>query len=129
MWLGLWAGLLLWTGFLSAPTLFSALADRHAAGAVAGRLFADATWMSVLAALGTVLLLPATVGRRGSSRLLALAPAALLLLNELAVRPLLTRAAPGGGGAFALWHGVSVALYLAATLNVCWLWWQAEGGD
>jgi hypothetical protein len=93
--LALWAGVLVTLGAIVAPVLFVTLADRQLAGRIAGELFRVATWGSV-------------------------ASAALLLgASEWLVRPLLeaARAAGGAGGAaFAAWHGVSSALYLAATL-------------
>jgi hypothetical protein len=118
--LALWAGALVTIGGLVAPTLFQMLADSRLAGLVAGCLFRRATYLSVpialaIAVLGLVLE-PGRTGRRRASW--ALAPAALLLLSEYAVRPLLVAARAAGGApgnAFAIWHGVSTALYVAAT--------------
>ena len=114
--LALWAGALVTIGGLVAPTLFQMLADSRLAGAVAGCLFRRATYLSVTIALAVallgLLLEPGRTGRRQACW--ALAPAALLLLSEFGVRPLLA-AARAAGGAFAIWHGVSTALYMAAT--------------
>jgi hypothetical protein len=114
--LALWAGALVTIGGLVAPTLFQMLADSRLAGFVAGGLFRRATYLSVLVALVVALLsLRLQPGRTGRRRAYwELAPAALLLLSEYAVRPLLA-AARAAGGAFALWHGVSTVLYIAAT--------------
>jgi hypothetical protein len=117
--LALWAGALVTIGGLVAPTLFQMLADSRLAGFVAGCLFRRATYLSVaigmaVAVLG-LLLEPGPTGRRRAAW--ALAPAALLLLSEFGVRPLLVAARTAGaaGAAFAIWHGVSTALYIAAT--------------
>jgi hypothetical protein len=118
--LALWAGALVTIGGLVAPTLFQMLADSRLAGFVAGCLFRRATYLSVaigvaVAVLG-LLLEPGPTGRRRAAW--AQAPAALLLLSEFGVRPLLAAARAAGGAsgaAFAIWHGVSTALYVAAT--------------
>jgi len=118
--LGLWAGLLVWLMVLVVPTLFAQLPDRAVAGALAGRLFGWATWLSVgFAAVLTVI-------TRAPWRFLLLAPAALLIANELWLRPAM-QAAALTHARFALWHGLAGAIYLLATLLVVALWWRAEG--
>jgi hypothetical protein len=118
--LALWAGALVTIGALVTPTLFQMLADRRLAGLVAGCLFRRATFVSVAIGLAVAVLgmrlEPGRTGRRKAGW--ALAPALLLLVGEFAVRPLLAAARTAGGsaaGAFAIWHGVSSALYVAAT--------------
>jgi hypothetical protein len=132
--LALQAGALVAVGALVAPTLFRVLPERALAGRVAGELFRELTWLVtalsslafVLAeraardGLGTVVG-PGGRGRAGwrSSAFWTLAPAALLLANEYALRPVMEAArAPDGGvtAAFMAWHAVSGTLYAAATL-------------
>lgn len=113
----LWAGLLVTVGALVAPTLFRVLPDRALAGLVAGELFHLVTLLSVpAAALAFLLHAPGPGPLR--SRGWALVPAALLLANEYALRPVMDAARAAGRvtPAFMAWHGLSAALYAAATL-------------
>lgn len=114
----LWAGALVVVGALVAPALFRVLPERALAGLVAGELFRLLTWLSVAAAAITIALhARAPVGPL-RSRFWPLLPAALLLANEYALRPVMdaSRAAGQVTAAFMAWHGVSAALYAAATL-------------
>lgn len=120
--LGLWAGALVTIGGLVAPTLFRVLPDRALAGLVAGELFTRATWLSVLAG-GLVLLLRTQAAPEAWPRVLrhrawALGPAALLLANEYALRPVMDAARAAGRvtPAFMAWHALSAALFALATL-------------
>lgn len=118
--LALWAGVLVTLGAIVAPVLFVTLADRQLAGRIAGELFRVATWGSVAsAALLLALAMRAPRPDAAARSVGVVGPALLLGASEWLVRPLLeaARAAGGAGGAaFAAWHGVSSALYLAATL-------------
>jgi Domain of unknown function (DUF4149) len=113
--LAVWAGLLLATGAVAAPTLFAVLDDRHLAGRVAGSLFRVTTMVSAgIAAL--LVILAAGAKNPGSPRRAAgaVGPAILLAASVWLVRPLL-EAARGAGAAFGAWHAVSSALYWTAT--------------
>ena len=118
--LSLWAGGLVTVGGVVAPTLFATLDDRHLAGQIAGSLFRVATLGSVLLCLLLLLLERRGQVSRPPRRQLVgrVAPVLLLGLSEWGVRPLLEAARAAGGsasGEFALWHGVSTLLYVAAT--------------
>lgn len=118
--LSLWTGALVTIGGVVTPTLFATLDDRHLAGQIAGSLFRVATIGSLLLCLALLWLeRRGQVSRPTRRQLLGrVAPAALLALSEWGVRPLLeaARAADGAASArFALWHGVSTLLYVAAT--------------
>ena len=115
--LALWAGLLVAVGAVVAPTLFHELADRHLAGQLAGALFRVVTLLSIGIA---TLLAVAARGRPGpgAGPLRVALPALLLALAEWAIRPLLEAARGQAGDAFALWHGASTLLYVAATAAV-----------
>jgi Domain of unknown function (DUF4149) len=119
--LGLWAGLLVWLAVLVAPILFAQLPDRILAGAVAGDLFRWATFLSVGFGSALAVLSPAP----WRTRALLLGPAALLLVNELLLRPAMQAARLAGAG-FAIWHGLASGLYVLATGLVVALWWRAE---
>ena len=118
--LSLWAGGLVTVGGVVAPTLFATLEDRHLAGVIAGSLFRVATLGSIVLCLLLMLLERRGQVSRPSRRQLVgrVAPVVLLGLSEWAVRPLLEAARAAGGsasGEFAMWHGVSTVLYVAAT--------------
>lgn len=120
--LALWSGALLTIGGLVAPTLFRVLPDRALAGFLAGELFHRATLLSVVAgAIAFALRSEAGADVRPRSlrhRAWPLLPAALLLANECALRPVMDAARAAGRVTpeFMAWHGLSAALYAAATL-------------
>jgi hypothetical protein len=119
----LWAVALVVVGGLVAPTLFRVLPERSLAGLVAGDLFRQLTWISVPAAAIAFALHARPAFGPLRSRYWSLVPAGLLLANEYALRPVMeaTRAAGQVTVAFMAWHGVSAALYAAATLIACGL--------
>jgi hypothetical protein len=119
--LGLWAGLLVWLMVLVTPSLFAQVPDRTLAGALAGSLFRWATGLSI--GFGVVLTVMAAASWR--ARLVFLAPAALLSVNELLLRPAMQAARLAQSG-FALWHGLASAVYFLTTVLVLALWWRAE---
>lgn len=118
----LWVGAVWTVGYIVAPALFEHLESRATAGRIAGELFSLVTWLSM--ACGVLLL--AGMARRGRDghpvrlrSVLIIAMMVLLALAEWLVRPLMEAArladgTPGDG--FAALHGVSAALYLAASL-------------
>ncbi len=118
----LWVGSLWTVGYLVAPALFALLPDRSMAGDVAGRLFQIEAWLGL--ACGALLLgsLALGSGRHAlNSRpaWLVVIMMALLAVGEWLVGPVIAGLrADGGSGtrAFAMWHGVSALLYLAASV-------------
>ena len=119
----LWAGSLWSVGLWVAPTLFFAQSDRHLAGLLAGRIFTVEAYLAVAVAV-LALLLP---GR--SKFLWGYAAAALLAVNEWALRPVMAAArARGalGGLTFGAWHGVSTVLYALACLELLSVVWNQD---
>lgn len=118
----LWAGSL-WSLTWVTSTLFSAQADRHLAGVLAGRLFSIETYLGVAVA-ALALLLP---GR--ATFVWGYVAALLLALNEWALRPVMALARTHGsafGLTFGAWHGVSAGLYLAASIALFVVVWRQE---
>lgn len=123
-----WAAALWWAslasiGFVAVPLLFVHLPSPAAAGAMAARLFAAQTWVSVGCAV--VLLLALRARPNGAASPLAGARGAILgglllaLLLEFAVAPrIVTREN------LALWHRVGSALYFAQWLCAGWTFWR-----
>jgi hypothetical protein len=125
MLLVLWAGSLWSLGLWVAPTLFYAQDDRHLAGMLAGRLFGIETYLA-LATAACAVLLP---GRTRYGWLYM--AAALLCVNEWALRPVMAAARAHGSVAllsFGAWHGVSALLYGVACLAVLLLIWNHDDG-
>lgn len=118
----LWAGSL-WSVSFVTWTLFHAQSDRHLAGVLAGPLFTIETYLGVAAAV-LALLLP------GRTRYLwAYVAAALMALNEWALRPVMVAAREHGraaGLSFGAWHGVSAVLYVAACIALLVLVWNED---
>ena len=109
----LWWGSLSAVGFLVVPMLFAHLATPAIAGAMAAKLFAAQTWVSVVCAL--VLLLVSRrrahspVARRTTSMAAwVLVGLALALLVEFGVAPQIVARTQ-----LKLWHSVGSVLYLA----------------
>lgn len=121
--LALYAGVLLIIGYMVAPQLFHDL-DRETAGKVAGHLFHAANLAGLLLACTLAafwMRKNAGVTRWG----LLLLSALVLAINEFLIRVhLLAIKAEMHSGhqalqqAFALWHGMSAGLHLAASLSV-----------
>ena len=130
---GLWAGVLLCIGLLAAPAAFAILAPADA-GRVAGRMFAQEAYLSLL--LGMLLL----VIERGRTRADAeagkgsvLSTNILLLLGTLfctvagyfAVQPMMAAARAGqGAGSFAALHAASAGFFALKAVLVCVLAWR-----
>jgi hypothetical protein len=109
----LWAGSLWSVGLWVTPILFSAQSDRHLAGVLAGRIFSIETYVGIAVAV-LALLLP---GR--TTFLWGYLAAALLAVNEWALRPVMSAARAHGTAAgltFGAWHGVSAVIYVAACI-------------
>ena len=119
----LWAGSLWSVGLWVTPILFSAQSDRHLAGVLAGRIFSLETYAGIAVAVLALLLPGRTQFRWGYLA------AALLAVNEWALRPVMAAARTQGTAAgltFGAWHGVSAVIYLAACLAMLALVWKQD---
>ena len=134
---GLWAGLVLALGAMTAPRLF-ALLPRADAGRVAGDLFGLEARLSL--AVGVVMILlerrrheddpGGGASAMGPRMLIALAVIFLTVMAEYVRRPMLDAARQNQGAASAsfLWlHGVSAALFVLKAALLVALAWQAAG--
>lgn len=133
----LWVGSIWTIGFVVAPTLFAMLADRNAAGAIAGGLFRIEAWLSL--GCGLLLLLLHRMARgQGtadpwSSRLI-IGMLLCTLVGYFVLQPFMAelRTAVGVDGVmtqeararFEVLHGVSSALYLMQSLLGGALLWK-----
>jgi len=130
---GLWAGLILGIAAIGAPASF-ANAARDVAGRVAGQMFAQEAYVSLVAAVALLVLVrrqardDAQAGR-GS----ALSANVLLVLGALfctvfgyfAVQPMMASARAGQGLlSFGVLHGVSAVFFLLKGLLVAVLAWR-----
>lgn len=126
----LWAGGLWAIGYLVAPLLFRALTDNRAlAGALAGRMFSGIAWVGIVC--GSFLLLYEMFIFRGGCLKrpvfwLVLLMSSLTLIMQFWMQPFVAALRASGAPVavlpsssmrnFALWHGVSSALYLLNSL-------------
>ena len=130
---GLWAGLILGIAVIGAPASF-ANAARDVAGRVAGQMFAQEAYVSLVAAVALLVLVrrqardDAQAGR-GS----ALSANVLLVLGALfctvfgyfAMQPMMASARAGQGLlSFGVLHGVSAVFFLLKGLLVAVLAWR-----
>lgn len=118
----IWAGSLLATVW-TALTLFYSQPDRHLAGSIAARLFAIEAYLGLAVALLAALLGLTARFRAG------LVAAALLLVNEWALKPLMEQARLSGsslGLGFGAWHGLSALVYLTACGVLLWRLWKPD---
>ena len=134
--LTLWIGGLWAIGYLVAPTLFHAVADRAMAGALAGKLFTLIAYVGAGCAIYLLLFRLVRFGnacfRHGIFWIL-LGMLVLVLAGEFGVQPILAglkdQALPKGvmesvfRDRFAAWHGVASVLYLIqSVLGVLLVW-------
>lgn len=128
--IAVWVGGQIAIGYIAAPVLFSQLADRMLAGNLAGMMFSVTAWAGL--GCGAYLLLylvmtwGASVLRSAEFRIVVLM-IVLTLAGHFGIQPILaqlkTEALPQPvmesllRDRFALWHGVSSALYLFQTLS------------
>jgi len=125
----LWVGGMLATGYLVAPLLFSQLADRSLAGAVAGTMFSAMAWVGL--ACGSYLLLYVLAGKgwraiQSGVFWIVLLMLALAAAGHFGVQPILAQLKADAlprqvmesalRDRFSTWHGVSSALYLVQSL-------------
>lgn len=121
---GLWA-----IGYLAAPTLFHALADRQLAGVLAGKMF---EWVAYLGLLSAFYLLIHRLARYGTAALkqaffwAVFAMLLLTLAGHFGIQPVLAelkaQALPADvmqsvfADRFRAWHGVASIAYLLESL-------------
>ena len=132
--LTLWVGGLWAIGYLVAPTLFSSLGDRQLAGMVAGKLFALIGWAGLGCAACLLMFLAwrwrrAVFGRTACWLILGMA--GLTAVGLFGIQPLMAQLKADAWprdvmesalrDRFAVWHGVSSALYLLQSLLGLWL--------
>ena len=102
-----------------APTLFATLDDRSLAGSIAGQMFHMEAYISVVCG-GLLLLLQGVSGsaaRRAGPRMwLIIGMLTLIAVSEWLIGPMLDKM-PHDGREFAIWHGISALIYLAASLG------------
>jgi hypothetical protein len=124
-----WVGSLLAIGYLAAPVLFSRLADRAVAGAVAGSMFTLVAWLGL--ACGTYLLFFILAGKglravQSGAFWIVLSMLVLTAAGHFGVQPVLAQLKADAlprqvmesalRDRFSTWHGVSSALYLVQSL-------------
>ena len=127
--LTLWVGGLWTIGYVVAPTIFSALADRQLAGMLAGKLFALIGWIGLVCAAYLLLSMLFRLGGRALRRWgfwLLLVMLALTAASQFGLQPWLAQlkaeALPREvmesvlRDRFATWHGISSILYLVQSL-------------
>jgi Domain of unknown function (DUF4149) len=123
--LALWAGSLVTVCAIAAPSLFAVLADRHAAGQVAARLFLIEAVIGVGVSAGFFAALATNriAASRSVAILIAIAAAAPLL-SEVVLGPLMESARRAGDMArFGALHGVSALLFGIACLSAVTAFW------
>lgn len=138
--IALWAGGLWTIGYLVAPLLFHVLDDRALAGTLAGRMFHGIAWVGIgcgaYLLLYEVLTFGAGVLTRGLFWFVALMFAVTLIL-EFWLHPFVAGLRAVGAPVdalavpsrhFALWHGVSSALYVFESLLAVGLVLKSRGG-
>ena len=126
---GLWAGVLLCLGAMAAPAAFATLVTADAAR-VAGRLFAQEAYLSLLVAV--LLIVAERAGRAqgagsvfGVNLQLLLGTLFCTVAGYFAVQPMMAAARAGQGPvSFAVLHGVSAALFCLKGLLVLVLAWR-----
>lgn len=129
---GLWAGVMIGVGYVSAPVIFRMLPDqRKFAGTIAGDTFAITAYISL--ALGAIiLLLVRRVNKRAgfntpnAPMLWVLAALALAIVGQFVIFPMVVHARDVGPGAlsFGALHGISTTIYMLEIVCVLALNWS-----
>jgi len=125
----LWVGSLWAIGYIAAPTLFHALADRAVAGGIAGRLFDYVAYIGIGCGIYLLLFRFGVAGLRAFKQAFfwtALVMFLLVLAGKFGVQPILSalkeQALPKQvmesvfRDRFAMWHGVASILFLVQSL-------------
>lgn len=127
--LTLWVGGLWAIGYIVAPTIFSTLADRQLAGALAGKLFALIGWIGLGCAAYLLIFMLLRIGSAALKRgvfWLVFLMALLTAVSLFGIQPLLVQLKADAlprevmegvlRDRFATWHGISSILYLLQSL-------------
>jgi hypothetical protein len=124
-----WVGSLLAIGLIAVPVLFNQLADRSVAGSLAGSMFALMAWVGL--GCGTYLILFVVFAKgwraiKSSVFWIVLLMLILTVAGHFGVQPVLAQLQADAlprrvmesalRDRFAVWHGVSSALYLVQSL-------------
>lgn len=123
----LWWGSLTALGALVVPLLFQNLGSPQAAGAMAAKLFAAQTWLSIGCAMLLLLFLnkkdeaPHPTAQAVTPWLVA--GLLLAVLVEFGVSPRIVTARATGGD-LKLWHGLGSAMYLGQWLSATLVLWR-----
>jgi hypothetical protein len=121
----IWAGSLWTVCLIAAPAAFATLPERHLAGLVVARQFHVETWLGVVAA---AMLIGVLAARKHLSRTMLsiiLLTAALPLISQLVVVPLMNQARAANDMAqFGRLHGVSAVLFFTACVSALALVWK-----
>jgi hypothetical protein len=129
---GLWAGVLVGIGLVAAPAGF-ANAPPDIAGRVAGRMFAQEAYLSLLLTAAMLLLCRRTQTSGGAKSTSVLSADVLLVLGCLfctvfgyfALQPMMAAARAGQGAiSFGLLHAVSGGMFTLKGLLVLMLAWR-----
>jgi hypothetical protein len=122
-----WAGSLWTICLIAAPAAFATLPERRLAGMVVGRLFQTETWLGVVAAALLIVVLAARKHLSKALLTIILLTAAMPLISQLVVVPLMDQArATNDMAQFGRLHGVSAALFLIACLSALALVWKVS---
>jgi len=128
----LWAGILVGTGGMAAPSLFSAL-DRSLAGLAAGRIFALEAHVSLALAMVLFFVERQRARQPGQSvmsaeLLLVLGALFATVAGHFALSPLIVAAKAGQGNlSFGTLHAMSSGLFVLKGLMVLALAWRLTG--
>src|SRR5690606_21350794 len=123
--IALWAGALWTVGFVVAPALFQLLPERALAGSVAGYLFQSVHWIAVVAGGYALLFALLRHGRQTFSLgvvWLVLVMLAIVAIGALGIQSIIADLRSGIAidpvlrERFAMWHGVSSALYALSSV-------------
>lgn len=127
--LTLWVGGLWAIGYIVAPTIFSTLADRQLAGALAGKLFSLIGWIGLGCAAYLLIFMLLRIGSAALKRgvfWLVFLMALLTAVSLFGIQPLLVQLKADAlprevmegvlRDRFATWHGISSILYLLQSL-------------
>jgi len=137
---GLWLGVILGVGYLVAPTIFAYMTDKQAAGMVAGEIFRNTAFLTLLVIV-VLLILANRFVRSGlagyrSIRWFLLLILVFALVGTFVIQPWMNQlkdSALAGGApvmmsvhakTFGRLHGVSSLLFMAQAICGFWVFWQ-----
>lgn len=122
-----WAGSLWTICLIAAPAAFATLPERRLAGLVVGRLFQIETWLGVAVAALLIAILSARKQLARTTLAIILLTAAMPLISQLVVVPLMDQARAANDMAqFGRLHGVSAVLFFTACSSALALVWKVS---